>query len=48
MIGYLMGLLIGGFIYREGLSLMSRSFKTATMGLIKSDVNLSIGNSNIS
>ncbi|CAD8116152.1 unnamed protein product [Paramecium sonneborni] len=48
MIGYLMGLLLGGFIYREGLSLMSRSFKTATIGLIKSDVNLSIGNSNIS
>ncbi|CAD8199493.1 unnamed protein product [Paramecium octaurelia] len=48
MIGYLMGLLVGGFIYREGLSLMSRSFKTATIGLIKSDVNLSVGNSNIS
>ncbi|CAD8119051.1 unnamed protein product [Paramecium sonneborni] len=48
MIRYLVGLLLGGFIYREGLSLMSRSFKTATIGLIKSDVNLSIGNCNIS
>ncbi|CAD8124013.1 unnamed protein product [Paramecium sonneborni] len=48
MIGYLMGVILGGFVYREGISIMCRSLKTASFGLIRADLNLSVGNNNIS
>lgn len=37
MNGFLMGMLLGAFIYREAVSIMCRSLKTATFGLIKAD-----------
>jgi hypothetical protein len=48
MMGFLMGMLISAFIYREAISIMCRSLKTATFGLIRADLNLSVGNNNIS
>lgn len=43
-----MGMLLAAFIYREAVSVMCRSLKTATFGLIKADLNLNINNQNIS
>lgn len=43
-----MGMVLGAFIYREGISMMCRSMKTASFGLIRADLNLSVGNNNIS
>lgn len=48
MTGFLMGMVLGAFIYREGISMMCRSMKTASFGLIRADLNLSVGNNNIS
>lgn len=46
--GYLMGMLLAAIVHREALSLMARSLKTATLGLIRADHNLNISNQNIS
>lgn len=43
-----MGMIFGGFIFREGISMFCRSLKTSTFGLIRADLNLSVGNNNIS
>ena len=43
-----MGMILGGFIYREAISIMCRSLKTASFGYIRADLNLSVGNNNIS
>lgn len=48
MMGFLMGMLLSAFVYREATSMMCRAFKTATFGLIKSDLNLNVSYPHIS
>lgn len=48
LFGYLMGLTLGCFVYREGASLMARGMKTATFGLIKSENSLHLDNTFVS
>jgi hypothetical protein len=44
LFGFVMGMTIAAFFYREGPSLMSRGIKAATFGLVKSDTNLHVEN----
>jgi hypothetical protein len=46
--GYMMGMILSAFVYREGASLMSRALKTSTFGLIREETNLNLENTFIS
>ena len=46
--GFLMGMILSGFVYREGASLISRSMKTSVLGLIKTDYALHLENQYLS
>ena len=48
LIGFLMGLILGAFLYRESSSLISRTLKTSTLGLLKTDSSLHLENEYIS
>lgn len=47
LMGFLMGLILGAFIYREIPSILSRGIKTATFGLIKTESSIHLQNNYI-
>jgi hypothetical protein len=48
LMGYLMGLILGAFVYREIPSILARGIKTATFGLIKTESSLHLQNNYLS
>jgi hypothetical protein len=48
LMGYLMGMVLASFIYREALSVLSRGMKTAIFGILKTESALHFENTYIS